>query len=142
MGNEYGVFSDCMRDFLTALRDSENSLRFAEEELKRANDVINDVLHKLELCKLTSNEQRKLARIIATTRKKRRKAKNEIEKLKPLVEWSHNRLNSEAMKTLRIVLGETRKIEERAKTCIYVPRTDVVNFEKSDRIYIRKGATE
>lgn len=57
-------------------------------------------------------------------RKNRRKAKDSVELNAPLTEWIQS--HSDVLKSLQKILGETRKIEDKQRRRMYVPRTKIV----------------
>lgn len=61
---------------------------------------------------------------LTKVRENRRKAKDSVELNAPLVEWIQS--HSDALKSLQKVLGETRKIEDKQRRRMYVPRTKIV----------------
>lgn len=83
-----------------------------------------DILHKLELEDVSYHDTAKLGKALMKVRENRRKAKDSVELNAPLVEWIQS--HSDALKSLQKVLGETRKIEEKQRRRMYVPRTKIV----------------
>lgn len=83
-----------------------------------------DILHKLELEDVPYHDTAKLGKALTKVRENRRKAKDSVELNAPLVEWIQS--HSDALKSLQKVLGEIRKIEDKQRRRMYVPRTKIV----------------
>ena len=104
----------------------EQDYRIAMDGLHYEQDVIQDISHKLELCKTTSTERQKLATIYANAARKRRKYKEKAELLKPLMEYK----NCEAMtKELKTLVQEMESIAMRQQARQYTPRTKKIHFD-------------
>lgn len=83
-----------------------------------------DILHKLELEDVSYHDTAKLGKTLMKVRENRRKAKDSVELNAPLVEWIQS--HSDVLKSLQKILGETRKIEDKQRRRMYVPRTKIV----------------
>lgn len=83
-----------------------------------------DILHKLELEDVSYHDTTKLGKALMKVRENRRKAKDSVELNAPLAEWIQS--HSDVLKSLQKVLGETRKIEDKQRRRMYVPRTKIV----------------
>lgn len=113
--------SDDLSAFLKALRDCKENLHIYDAELAEVDGELQDVYHRLELKDgLTRKDMADAGSLIARLRKRRRIAKNAIERLKPVVD-SLSQMPS-ALNNLNMLLGELRKIENRQKNRVYVPR--------------------
>ena len=83
-----------------------------------------DILHKLELEDVSYHDTAKLGKALMKVRENRRKAKDSVELNAPLAEWIQS--HSDVLKSLQKILGETRKIEDKQRRRMYVPRTKIV----------------
>ena len=83
-----------------------------------------DILHKLELEDVSYHDNAKLGKALMKVRENRRKAKDSVELNAPLAEWIQS--HSDVLKSLQKILGETRKIEDKQRRRMYVPRTKIV----------------
>lgn len=92
-------------------------------ELKTwCEDKTQDILHELELVQHTHNERGRMAKELVEVRRKRRDAKNAIEVLDPLVQWTTG--HKKEIDALTRVLGEMRKADNRCKNRLYYKRAE------------------
>ena len=91
-------------------------------EVKQKDRLTQDYLHKLELDGLNYKERAKVATQLAQCRQARRECKDTVEILEPLVTFLESDKGKNLYNLVREVLGKTRKVEERMKTRVYVPR--------------------
>jgi len=108
--------------FLTFLRDCEQRFHMAEAEEQESNAVTNDIHHSLELEEHGDGEILQLAKDLTRARRQRRKAKDEMDALSPVLLWVEE--NRSVVKGLERLLGDVRKAERRAENRIYTPRTE------------------
>ena len=113
-----------LENFLNYLRQAEESSTAAQSSEREAESATQDILHKLELEKVSYHTGAKLARILETVRQERRQAKKEIERLQPLLRWMEE--NRSVIKALERVLGEMRKTERNMQHRVYVPKTNIL----------------
>ena len=106
--------SQCQSDFCLAQSIQEDT----EAETQ-------DILHKLELEEITYHEYARLSKVLKKVRIERRKAKDTIEQLGPLVTWAAK--NKDVIKELERILGDMRKTEKNMCYRHYNPKTDIVN---------------
>lgn len=111
-----------LEQILKTLRQAETDFNIASDEQKVCDDEQQDILHELELVRLSYHERGKLAARLVEVRKKRRLAKNTLETLEPLVNWLKE--NQDTVRSLQRVLGEMRKQEQRHLNRVYVKRVD------------------
>lgn len=109
---------------LQTFRNAKTKYDESMYDMKYQEDRLNDILHDLELADHTYHERAALSAEIVKARRIRRKAKNEREKLEPLIKWIEE--NSSAIKGLERVLGDMRKQDTRHANQIYIRRTDPV----------------
>ncbi len=116
--------SEQISGFLDFLRECNMAYRIALANEEEANQKIQDLLHTLELDSPGYHDGAKLARMIASVRKDRRAAKDEIVKLQAIISWIE--LYDKTIHSLEKLLGEVRKAEKSTEGRTYTPRTDVV----------------
>lgn len=92
----------------------------AQEELKKVDSEIQDILHVIELTSFDACKGFKWAKELQKLRKERRRLKDEIESLEPIKELISYQKPSE--KNINKVLGDVRKIETRHKNRGYSMR--------------------
>ncbi len=117
--------SEAISDFLNFLREAKEQLHIAEENEKHANDETQDILHRLELYDDPYDRSAHLAGMLRFIRRKRRNAKDEIETASKIVDWSTE--NAKAVNSLKELLGEVRKCEQRHRQRLYGNRTNLLN---------------
>lgn len=110
--------------FLDYLRDAEEQLRMAEADQAEAEAATQDLLHALELGEHHAKERGRLAQKLREVRRKRRSAKNTVERTRPVAEWAEQ--NRGVVKSLERLLGEVRKVERKEESRVYAPRTTVL----------------
>jgi len=118
--------SEQIEAFLTFLRESEQRFHIAEEQ--EANAVTNDIHHSLELKEHSDVEVLKLAKELTLARRRRRRAKDEMDALGPVLLWTEE--NRSVVKSLERLLDEVRKAERRTENRIYAPRTERGKLEE------------
>ena len=106
--------------FLAFLRDCEQRYHIAETEEQEANNETQDILHSLELEPHDYHEYARLSKELRDVRQRRRKAKDTMVVLAPVVSYLNgNRLY---IKGLERLLGDVRKAEKKLENRVYVPR--------------------
>lgn len=128
MGNavkEDTSYAEQFSQFLRFLRQCQEDFSIAESLQDDTEAETQDILHKLELEENTYHEYARLSKALKKVRIERRKAKDTIEQLGPLVTWVAQ--NSKIIKELEKVLGEMRKAEKNIQYRHYNPKTDIVN---------------
>ena len=73
---------------------------------------------------MSYHDTAKLGKALMKVRENRGKAKDSVELNAPLAEWIQS--HSDVLKSLQKILGETRKIEDKQRRRMYVPRTKIV----------------
>lgn len=106
--------------FLDFLREANTQLNIAVMVEQEANDKTQDILHILELQDQTYHECANFSKELKAIRKERRKAKDEIACLSPVVTWADE--NKSVVKGLEQLLGAVRKAERSTEQRIYTPR--------------------
>ena len=93
----------------------------AQRQLVLCDDETQDILHRLELLPLTYHERARLAARLCEVRQERRKLKDSIESMEPLMNWIQE--FGAAKNKLSSVLGEMRKVDGRHNNRVYFVRT-------------------
>lgn len=109
-----------IESFLDAIQEVKQENDMASDAENRANEETQDILHDLEINPHSFNEKGHLASDLARVRAERRRAKDFQNDAYPLLKWVAD--NASAMRKLQEVLGETRKIEKKMETRVYMPR--------------------
>lgn len=113
-----------IEQFLDLLKEIESLSRQSELEETDTSSETQDILHALELQDLSYHRQAKLAKKLVDVRKRRRKAKDMIAQIEPLLKWANT--NKKSIDELKQVLGNIRKLEKGAENRFYNPRTDIL----------------
>lgn len=114
------MHSNDIEAFLNSLQEKKELYRASETDLKYCDDKTQDLLHKLELDALSYHERAAVAKELEAVRKNRRKAKDEIEQLTPVIAFMGN--HEKYFNMLKQLLGEIRKIEQRQGARVYTPK--------------------
>ncbi len=120
--------SEYISNFLKFIRESKTNYQIASEQEIHANNETQDILHRMEL-KSDSyhdiyHDMVKMAKRLKQVRQKRREAKNIKEVTEPILKWANE--YEKVIRTLEIILGDVRKMEERIKNKCYIEKTDVL----------------
>lgn len=129
--------SDELKSFLDGVREAETNLNIAIADETEANQQTQDILHAIEIGEYNPRRSSALVKTLGSVRKRRRAAKDAIERLTPVVEWSKD--NQSAIKSLERLLGDLRKTERHQEGRIYTHRTDIL---ESENLIIKKEAAE
>ncbi len=129
--------SEVLKAFLDDIRDADMELKIALADEAETNSQTQDILHAIELDQCNLRRSAALIKTLSGVRKKRRAAKEAIEQLTPVVEWSQG--DSSAIKRLEQLLGNLRKIERLQEGRSYSPRTDVL---KSGNLLLKEDSAE
>ena len=81
------------------------------EQVNKLDKETQDILHSLELEKLTTGERNKLTTRIIKLRKERRKHKDIAEELEPIVSFIQTDKGRALLHPMKEALGKTRKVE-------------------------------
>lgn len=111
--------SETIKAFLDLLAESTARLPALKEDLKREDDLTQDLLHIVELEKDYGKRCKVMTRL-RQNRKDRRACKDEIEELGVLVEYAEK--NKAAINNLKQTLGDMRKAEKYHEKRSYRPR--------------------
>ena len=118
-------YAEQFSQFLGFIRQCQEDFSIAESLREGTEAETQDILHKLELEDISYHEYARLSKVLKKVRIERRKAKDTIEQLGPLVTWVAQ--NNKVIKELEKVLGEMRKAEKNMCYRHYNPKTNIVN---------------
>lgn len=129
MENERHI-SDGIDDFLTFLREIEQTRHIYLSIEWDADNETQDILHIIELKEVNQNELDSLYNKLKEIRCKRRKAKEYILQTASIINWIDE--NRNVVKGIERLLGEVRKAERHSQNKIFTPKTEIFDeiFEK------------
>ena len=107
---------------IAMLEQAKRDYTYSYDKVNTYDRETQDILHKLELERLSQNEKSKLATRLAKVRKERRRHKDLAEAARPLVEFLESEKGKQTYNLLREVLGQTRKVERYHETRTYKKR--------------------
>lgn len=113
-------YSKNIEAFLDFLREANLQFNISSMIDTETNDRTQDILHRLELQEQTYHEYASLSKELKQIRQERRTAKDNINALRPIVDWTEE--NRTIIKGLERLLGDVRKAERSTENRIYTPR--------------------
>ena len=111
-----------LKSFLDYIRQWEEEYSLNNSILQETDRQTQDILHKIELEKISYHEHARLNKELADIRKYRRKAKDRVIVLKPVVEYSEE--NRSVFNSLSQLLGTVRKEEKRLENRMYFTKSE------------------
>lgn len=122
------------KDFLKFIDSVKSCYDIANDELAEQNDNLCDIEHMLELEELTYHEQARLAKLEKEIRQNRRRAKDNIAVLQPIIDYIEK--HPSMINELRNVQGQVNKQEKILKNRSYTKRgtLDLENIKKKEDI--------
>lgn len=122
--------SEHLSGFLDFLRNCQTEYNIAEMQQEESNNATQDLLHRLELEEDGYHDLAKISKVMKQVRKDRRVAKDTIQKLQPIVDWTKG--NQKTIHDLERLLGTVRDQENKTSGRFYNPKTDIIDkvFEK------------
>lgn len=117
-----------LKSFLDDIREAETELNIAIADEAETNRQTQDILHAVEMRKYNPRRTAALVKTLCDVRTRRRMAKETIERLTPIVEWSKD--NQSTIKSLERLLGDLRKTERRQEERMYCFRTDILEHDQ------------
>lgn len=113
--------SQKVKEFLDFLKSAELEYKLAVDEMSKEEKRTQDILHEIEFG-TDKSERNKSATKLKQNRLARRKAKDTVEELRPIIEWYQDKNNKRAADLLQNALGKIRKEEEYHSNRTYYPR--------------------
>lgn len=108
--------SEIVSDFLATMREFNSRITYSTEQQKKLEAEINDMEHQLELTDMSYHDRAKTAAALQEKLRERRREKDTVENLTPIVEaWK----NGGYLSGLERALGEARNIEHRLENRVY-----------------------
>lgn len=111
-----------IENFLDYMRERQEQYNINNSILQESDKEIQDILHKIELEKLSYHEYAKLSKDIKKVRQARRKAKDMVMILEPIVNYLEQ--NKSIVNSLSQLLGKVRKEEKRLENRFYLPKSE------------------
>lgn len=126
--------SQHLKLFLDYTRQCEEEYSLNNSILQETDRQTQDILHKIELEKISYHEHARLNKELAKIRKCRRKAKDRVIILKPIVEYSEE--NKSVFNSLSQLLEVVRKEENKLENRMYFPKSEKYknNEKEADKI--------
>lgn len=103
--------SEVVQDFLNYIDQCRNAYLLAQEAVDLEDKRLQDLLHELEFAG-NENEKRRSGTKLQHSRKERRRQKDEVKRLRLLVEFFNDPANKSTLNKMRQLLGRQRKEEE------------------------------
>lgn len=120
--------SEVIESFLNYIKNQKEEYNLNLQGLDEEQKITQDILHKLELEKLEYKEQCKLMTILKKNRRNRRRYKDAIEELQPLIDFFNSSEGNKLLKKMNDVLGSIRKVENYHNRRIYIPKSNLEKF--------------
>lgn len=120
--------SEVIESFLNYIKNQKEEYNLNLQGLDEEQKITQDILHKLELEKLEYKEQCKLMTILKKNRRNRRRHKDAIEELQPLIDFFNSSEGNKLLKKMNDVLGSIRKVENYHNRRIYIPKSNLEKF--------------
>lgn len=111
-----------IENFLDYMRECQEQYNINNSILQESEKEIQDILHKIELEKLLYHEYARLSKDIKKVRQERRKAKDMVMILEPIVNYLGQ--NKSVIDSLSQLLGKVRKEEKRLENRFYLPKSE------------------
>lgn len=102
--------------------ECEKGYNFHSEIVTKCNKYIGDIEHELELGNYNRDGLAKLARELRDVRRERRKSKDIVEELEPIVEFIGEAQNKKVINKMANLIGDIRKKEDYHQNRFYVSR--------------------
>lgn len=122
-----------LEDFLKFYDEAQRRYKEACNNVNQCDKLTQDLLHKLELDKLSTGEKNKIATQLKYCRKDRRHWKDQVEELESFIDiFNPSKTNNAAVhvKTINLIresLGKVRKQEAYHSNRTYKPRIIIEN---------------
>ena len=104
------LYSEQMSEFIKMIRDIEPRYNLAKEEQLKEKKRTQDYLHAIEFSQ-NAKDRNRIATKLKACREERRRNKDIVEELEPIVEWLNLKGTKDTMNHLTQALGKVRKAE-------------------------------
>ena len=114
--------SEVLSDFLKFIRQCEDDYQAAREAVGVEDKRLQDLLHEMEFAD-GENAKRRAATKLQQSRRERRRQKDEVKRLEPIVNFFGELNHKNTLKKMEQLLGRQRKVEEYLNgERVYYPR--------------------
>lgn len=103
--------SEVLSDFLKFIRRCEDDYQAARESVGVEDKRLQDLLHEMEFAD-GENAKRRAATKLQQSRRERRRQKDEVQRLEPIVNFFNELNHRNTLKKMEQLLGKQRKVEE------------------------------
>ncbi len=103
--------SDVLQEFLNYIDQCRNAYQLAQGAVELEDKRLQDLLHELEFAE-NVNEKRRSGTKLQQSRRERRRQKDEVKRLRLLIEFFNDPANKSTLNKMRQLLGRQRKEEE------------------------------
>ena len=103
--------SDVLQEFLKYIDQCRNAYQLAQGAVELEDKRLQDLLHELEFAE-NVNEKRRSGTKLQQSRRERRRQKDEVKRLRLLIEFFNDPANKSTLNKMRQLLGRQRKEEE------------------------------
>ena len=103
--------SDVLQEFLNYIDQCRNAYQLAQGAVELEDKRLQDLLHELEFAE-NVNEKRRSGTKLQQSRRERRRQKDEVKRLRLLIEFFNDPANNSTLNKMRQLLGRQRKEEE------------------------------
>lgn len=103
--------SEVLSDFLKFIRQCEDDYQAAREAVGVEDKRLQDLLHEMEFAD-GENAKRRAATKLQQSRRERRRQKDEVQRLEPIVKFFGELNHKSTLKKMEQLLGQQRKVEE------------------------------
>lgn len=103
--------SEVLTGFLEYINGYREQYQAAHEAVKTEERRLQDLLHELELAE-GENAKRRAATKLQQSRRERRRQKDEVQRLEPIVKFFGELNHKSTLKKMEQLLGQQRKVEE------------------------------
>ena len=103
--------SDVLQEFLNYIDQCRNAYQLAQGAVELDDKRLQDLLHELEFAE-NVNEKRRSGTKLQQSRRERRRQKDEVKRLRLLIEFFNDPANKSTLNKMRQLLGRQRKEEE------------------------------
>ena len=114
--------SEHLKSFLNYIKQCREEYSLNDSAVQELDRQTQDILHKIELEKISYHEHARLNIELSSVRKQRREAKDRVIVLKPIEEYAET--NKGFLNSLSNLLGTVRKEEKRLENRMYFPKSE------------------